>query len=87
MTPRPAHWPAPAGRVFTCTRCRTVWEVVELPRPFIDPRLFVCGHCPDIEQLTLDPETAIRHMEMRHQPHLAVIPYAHPAAHDTEPEL
>lgn len=69
------------GRVFTCTRCRVVWEVVEIPRPFIRPDLFVCGFCDQPEQLELaaNPSTArtAKRQTRRHDPAIARIPYAH----------
>lgn len=33
------------GRRLTCTGCGWTWRVYELPGPFIDPALYVCGDC------------------------------------------
>ena len=94
MTIRPSHWPQPEGRVFTCTRCAVVWEVVELPVQFIDPALFVCGQCPDHQQLdfgTTEPDVDLPPpvLELRYQPQMAAIPFGRtPAEHAaTEPPV
>ena len=33
------------GRLIVCTRCGWTWRVYELPGPFIEPTLYVCGQC------------------------------------------
>jgi len=38
------------GRVLTCTECRAVVEVFELPRQHLEPSSFTCVSC------LLDPE-------------------------------
>lgn len=61
------------GRTLTCTQCATPIQVFEIPRPFIDPDLFVCGHClkPARVQLNLEPRTETR----TYNPAIAAIPY------------
>ena len=44
-------------RPLDCTRCGNRWLVSELPRPFIDPDLFVCADC-------LRPVGAPRQLEL-----------------------
>lgn len=33
------------GRPITCTRCRQLIDVVEIPRRHIDPARYVCNPC------------------------------------------
>jgi hypothetical protein len=65
------------GRVLICRRCREPVRVYELPGPFIDPALYVCGDClvpveaePQGRQLSLARE------ETRdYDPTMAEIPF------------
>lgn len=48
------------GRLLACTRCRDKVRVHEIPRPFIDPDLYVCGECAQpkpVPQLALEERT------------------------------
>ena len=44
------------GRILICNTCHRDWDVIELPREFIDPRLYTCPDClgPVTGQLTMD---------------------------------
>ena len=33
------------GRLLTCTCCRAHVDLIELPKPWIDPDGYVCGEC------------------------------------------
>lgn len=60
-------------RTLTCIQCACPVQVHEIPRPFIDPHLFVCGHClkPARVQLELGP----RREERRYDPAIAAVPF------------
>ena len=34
----------PWERLLTCCRCKLVWNVTELPEPFLDPAKYTCPH-------------------------------------------
>lgn len=64
------------GRIIICNRCQRDWEVVELPRQFIDPRLYVCPDClnPATGQLVMD-EREVFIDEWTYDPTIAEIPF------------
>lgn len=61
-------------RTLHCQSCGQPVQVHELPRPFIDPTLFTCGHCLNPKEeltLQLEPATETR----TYDPAIAAIPY------------
>lgn len=44
------------GRILICNSCNRDWDVIEIPRKFIDPRLYKCPDClgPKSGQLVMD---------------------------------
>lgn len=69
-----------SGRVLTCQSCGEDVRVYELPRPFIDPLLYVCSDChvpvreeEQGEQLSL-PEVQ-REETRNYDPTIAEIPF------------
>lgn len=62
------------SRLLTCTRCRDNVRVTEIPRPFIDPALYVCGDCATpktVPQLALEERTETK----TYDPAIAAIPF------------
>lgn len=67
------------GRLIRCTRCPQQWDVIEIPRPFVDPDLYVCPTCRTPvggEQLAIDddPEPIVPIDELHYDPAIAEIP-------------
>lgn len=67
------------GRNLLCTRCGEQVLVYEIPRPWIDPNLYVCGQClkpsDGLVQTALELEQALRTEERRYDPQQSLIPY------------
>jgi len=66
------HLPTRDHRLLICTQCHTPITVYEIPRPFINPDTYKCGHCqhgttPDL----LEPGEETH----RYDPAQAPIPY------------
>lgn len=77
------------GRDLRCTACQALVRVTEIPRPFIDHRLYVCGVCLEAGggQLELDPPQR-RPDEVRvYDPAIARIPYGEPEPMPGEPVI
>lgn len=65
-----------AGRILICNKCQRDWDVVEIPRQFIDARLYVCPDCLGqvpgqltmderevfVDQRTYDPSISEMHL-------------------------
>ena len=63
------------GRILICNTCQRDWDVIEIPREFIDPRLYTCPDClgqvPG--QLTMD-EREVYVDERSYDPSISEIP-------------
>ena len=68
------------GRVFTCQRCGSVDEVVEVPVPFLPADAYVCDVCHGAdEQLVFEVGRRAgpaRRVTRRYDPKVAPIPFA-----------
>lgn len=68
----------PLGRMLTCTACGEPVDVIELPRPWIDPELYRCGECqkarrPQLRLVSL--EDTMRSEQPAYDPQQAAIPF------------
>lgn len=63
------------GRILICNTCQRDWDVIEIPREFIDPRLYRCPDClgPKAGQLVMD-EREVFVDERSYDPAISEIP-------------